>query len=173
MNRKPRIDKGGRKSALQRLKELPWDAIEQIAGEAQDWPGKQLVARIKQQHGIGISEQRLSDFWRWVSLQREMRAANAEVEHIREIFAASVPEASAEATHNFLVKFLTARGFAERDNRVLRFVTIEERKRAEGERESRRLRLLEAREEAAREAVEDGSLSDAEKARRIREIFKK
>jgi len=155
MTRKPRIDGTG-KSPLQKLKELPWDDIEQLCAEAQDWPAKQLLARIKERHGIALrSEQRLSDFWRWASLQRELRAANEAVANIREIFSQSMPDASAEQTHKFLVTFLTAQGFAEKDPKTLRFVTIEERKRAEGERENRKLHVLETNAAAAKAKLQE------------------
>ena len=131
MSRKPRIDGDG-PGPLQQLKALSAEEHEFIAGQKEKLSAAKLIAQIEARHGIhGLTPARLSDFWRWLSLQQEMRAANETVANIREIFSVSMPNASAEETHKFLVNFLTAQGFASKSEKTLQFATVETRKAIE------------------------------------------
>lgn len=145
MSRKPRIDGDG-PSALERLKRLPAEKQEAIAGQAQELSAVKLIAQIEARHGIhGLSARRLSDFLRWHSEQREIRAANDSVKNIREIFEEVMPGAGRAETHKFLVRFLAAAGFGQRDHKLIQFAAVEERKAIEIEQERQKFEFDAAR----------------------------
>ncbi len=145
MSRKPRVDADG-PSALQRLKALSREEQEFLAAQAQELTGAKLIAQIEARHKIsGLSEQRLSDFWRWFALQQEMRVANESVANIRQIFEEVMPGAGSEETHRFLVRFLSAQGFGQKDHGLLKFVTVETRKAIENEQEKEKFQFDAAR----------------------------
>lgn len=145
MSRKPRIDADG-PGALQRLKGLSQEEHEFLAAQGQELSAAQLIAQIEARHKIfGLTEQRLSDFWRWLGLQQEMRMANESVQNIRQIFEEVMPGAGAEETHKFLVRFLSAQGFGQKDPSLLKFVTVETRKAIEIEHEQEKFQFDAAR----------------------------
>ena len=139
MSAKTRIDKGGAASPLAQLKRLVQKkpAVgEWLLEIASEQSATAIIAQIEKRHKIvGLTAQRLSDFWRWFSEQSEIRAASESVENIREIFEEVMPGAGAEETHRFLVRFLSAQGFGQKDHKLLQFVTVETRKGMEIEQE--------------------------------------
>ena len=173
MSRKPRIDEDG-PSALQRLKSLPWEEVEFLLAQREQLSSEKLIAQISSRHGIApISPQRLSDFWRWADSQRAIQQMNADAEQFRTEFIKEGIPASAEEIHIRTVDYMRLKGIREDNNKMLAYAVTEARKAIELEHSARKLALLEQKAAQALETVEDSKLSDAQKADRIREIFKK
>lgn len=126
--RKPRIDGDG-PSAVQRLKDLPWEEIEFLLGQRSELSAAKLAAQISSRHGIGpISPQRLSDFWRWAESQQALRQMNADAEQFRAEFAKEHPGASLEEAHEATLAYLHLKAAREDDTKLAKFVLIELRK---------------------------------------------
>ena len=146
---KPRIDRDGAPSPLARIKRIvqrdPAEG-ERLQEMAATMSAEAIIADIEKRHKVhGLSAPRLSEFWRWLSEQQEIRLANESVQNIREIFNEVMPGAGAEETHKFLVRFLSAQGFGQKDHKLLKFVTVETRKAVEIERERERFQFDAAR----------------------------
>lgn len=146
---KPRIDSDGAPSPLAKLKRVvqqdPAEG-EFLQQQAQTLTAASIIAQIEARHKIhGLTASRLSEFWRWLSEQQEIRAANDSVRNIREIFEEVMPGAGAEETHRFLVRFLSAQGFGQKDHKLLKFVTVETRKAIEIEHEREKFEFDAAR----------------------------
>jgi hypothetical protein len=130
--RKTRINPDGAPSPLALLKRVAQEdpeEIEWLQEMSKTASARHIIVQIEARHGIhGLTVQRLSDFWRWLSEQQEIRAANASVANLREIFEEVMPGAGREETHRFLLRFLAAQGFGTRDHKLIQFVAVEERK---------------------------------------------
>jgi hypothetical protein len=173
MSRKPRIDADG-PGVPQQLRNLPWEEVEFLVGQREQVSAAKLIAQISSRHGISpISEQRLSDFWRWADSQVALHKMNQDAEQFRNEFAKQNPAATFEEAHESTLAYLHLKSVREDDTKLAQFVAVELRKVREGSREDRKLALLEQKAAQALETVEDSKLSDAQKADRIREIFKK
>lgn len=153
--RKQRVDKDGRKGVLQRLRELPEAVQEELFLRAQEVSAKTLIAEIRAQHGVeGLSEQRLSDFWRWLDGRRKLRQMQEDAEQFRAAFALEGVAASPEDIHIRTVDYLRMKGLREDDEKTLKFAVGEARRAIELERDGRRLAILEGNAERAKAALE-------------------
>ena len=171
--RKPRIDADG-PGAKQQLQALPWEDVEFLLGQREKLSNAKISAHILSRYGIGpISEQRLSDFWRWADSLVALRQMNQDADQFREEFVKSGVPATAEEIHIRTVDYMRLKGIREDNDKMLAYAVTEARKAIELEHSARKLALLEQKAEQALEAVEDSKLSDSQKADRIREIFKK
>lgn len=152
--RKPRIDSDG-PGAIQRLKNLSWEEIEFLLSQASEISARKVIAQIEARHGIsGLSEQRLSDFWRWAQSQQALRKMNADAEQFRTEFAKENPQATLEEAHEATLAYLHLKAAREDDTKLAKFVLIELRKAREGSRDERKLNLLEAKMSEASTALQ-------------------
>lgn len=140
--RKQRVDKDGRKGVLQRLRELPEAVQEELFLRAQEVSAKTLIAEIRARHSIeGLSEQRLSDFWRWLDGRRKLRQMQEDAEQFRAAFALEGVAASPEDIHIRTVDYLRMKGLREDDEKTLKFAVGEARRAIELERERERFQF--------------------------------
>jgi hypothetical protein len=156
---------------LQRLKGLPWEDVEFLLLQREKLSAAKLIAQIAGRYGVAISEQRLSDFWRWAESQAALLAMNADAEQFRAEFAKANPEATLEEAHEATLAYLHLKAAREDDTKLAKFVLIELRKAREGSREDRKLRLLEAKAAQAKEVLSDTKLTPEEQAAKMREVF--
>lgn len=129
--RKERIDQDG-PSPLARLKRLvrenPAEG-EFLEAQSQQLSASRLIAQIESRHGIaGLTEPRLSDFWRWLSEQRALRQMNEDAESFREAFHQDNPAATLEEAHEATLAWLHLRAARGDDEKLMKFVLGEMRK---------------------------------------------
>jgi hypothetical protein len=171
--RKARITDSG-PSAYQQLKALPEAERQWLWDRREKWPAKTIISQIAKEHGItGLTEQRLSDFWRWQEQQQELARMNEDAETFRDAFAKEHPESTMEEAHEATLAWLHLRGARASDEKLMKFVLTEIRKARVIENDRRKIAILETKAAEAVKAAEDPKLSAADKAERIREIFKR
>lgn len=171
--RKARISDSG-PSAYQRLKALPPEEREWLFERKETLSAKQIIAAVAERYRIaGLSEQRLSDFWRWQEGQMALVQLNEDAAQFREEFARTGTPATPEEIHIRTVDYMRLKGIREQDDKLLAYAVTEARKAIELEHGRRKLAILEAKAAEAVKTAEDPKLSAADKAARIREIFKR
>lgn len=174
MSRKPRIQESG-PSPLERLKELVRENPSEgefLFAQRKKLSATRLIAQIEARHHIiGLTEPRLSDFWRWYAEQEALRQMNEDAETFRQNFAKENPSATLEEAHEATLAFLHLKAAREDDTKLAKFVLIELRKAREGSRADRKLRLLEEKARAAKEVLSDVKLTSAQQMEKMREVF--
>lgn len=167
--RKTHINPDGAPSPLARLKRVVQQAPEEgefLQEQAETLSAARIIAQIEARHKIhGLTVQRLSDFWRWLSEQQEIRAANTSVANLREIFEEVMPGAGREETHRFLLRFLAAQGFGTRDHKLIQFVAVEERKAAEMEQARKKFEFTVAKASTELQKLRDPETANSEAER--------
>jgi hypothetical protein len=173
MSRKARIADSG-PSAYQRLKALPAEERQWLWERREALTAKQIIAEVAGRYRIaGLTEQRLSDFWRWQDGQMALVQLNEDAALFREEFSRSGTPATPEDIHIKTVDYMRLKGIREEDDKLLAYAVTEARKAIELEHGARKLAILEAKAAEAVKTAEDPKLSAADKAARIREIFKR
>ncbi len=128
MSRKPRVDADG-PSALQQLKALGPEEHEFILSQGKELSSARLIAQIASRHGIhGLTEQRLSDFWRWHAEQEALREMNEAAVTFRQNFSKDNPSATLEEAHEATLAFLHLKAGGTDDVKLMKFVLGEIRK---------------------------------------------
>lgn len=126
--RKSRIPDSG-PSAYQQLKALPAEEREWLWERRETLSAKKLIAEIAGRHRItGLSEQRLSDFWRWQEQQQELAKLNEDAATFRDAFAKEHPESTMEEAHEATLAWLHLKGARMDDTKLMAFVLTELRK---------------------------------------------
>lgn len=170
--RKSRIPDSG-PSAYQRLKALPAEERQWLWERRETLSAAKIIAEIAERYRIaGLSPQRLSDFWSYQEDQIALAKLNEDAETFREAFVQTGTPATPEEIHIKTVDYMRLKGIREKDDKLLAYAVTEARKAIELEHGARKLALLESKVNEAKKTVEDSKLSPAEKAARVREIFK-
>ncbi len=126
--RKSRIPDSG-PSAYQQIKALPEAERQWLWERREELSARKLIAEIAGRHGIvGLSEQRLSDFWRWQAQQQELARLNEDAATFRDAFAKEHPESTMEEAHEATLAWLHLKGAAADDTKLMKFVLGELRK---------------------------------------------
>jgi hypothetical protein len=172
------------------LKNLPEERQEQIVEwcntlKTADCAGGYKFAKEQlAADGIKASEGALSEFYSWWHLRRDFQRNDSLTRDFEELLKKEFPAAAPGKIQEFGQTFFTMQAAAKRDSKEFREmeylrlsketgITKARQKDQELALATRRVELLERKIAEATETVESSKLSDAQKAERLREIFKK
>jgi len=168
MSRKPRTDS--------KLKTLPPQAQAQLFEMLRAMPYRKAVELVHEHFGVATSIGALSEFFSWYPLSRQLEQSAEFAEKIEEALKTN-PALQLDASKISAVAQVAFEAHAlETQNSDLYIELAKLRiKREEGEREERRIKILEAKAAKADEAAKvesDETLTEEEKAKRMRQIFR-
>lgn len=134
--------------------------------------------------GISVSVRALSDFYSWYHLHETFARADQKTADFLELMQGKFPDLKPAQIQEFGQAFFTMEATASGNAEEFRAMeklrldkeTAETKARQEEKKlelAERRVRLLEKKIEEAEKALDNSKLSDAEKAQRIRQIFKR
>lgn len=183
--RMPRIGPDG-PSPLQQLKALSVEEQEFLLEQkTKKVSAVKLIAQIEARHRIfGLTESRLSDFWRWLRTRIFLRQENEDVETFREEFIAKYPGSSWKEAHLAAVCWLKLKAGRTDNEDLMALAVAEMRKAMVIEQNEEKLSLDRSRmevitcrlflkwfQDARTREIAESNASNADKIAQLREFY--
>jgi len=142
--RKPRIDNQQSQPTPQHVIKHVWtdeqrEAFFAMFDTMQD---AEVAAWLKVEYGWDLRVQRLSDLRRWWENQQGVERMLADAEQFRTEFAKGHPQATSREIYEEALTYMMAKGVRKGDDKLVKFATVEMRKKWELENEMERQRSL-------------------------------
>lgn len=152
------------------------------------WTLTDVAAWVPGRFNFQVSTSAVGNFYQWLELKRRMDARNVLADQLK-LALAQDPNFSEEQIKKAGQKLFMAEGIIEKDARVFKAMAdstqddarlaqnreIIQLKKAAGKRDERKLAILEkkaAQADAAQGVSNDGTLTDEEKAAKLKQIFR-
>jgi hypothetical protein len=168
MSTKPRADS--------KLKTLPAALQEEIFNLCQTLGYAAVRSAVKSKFKLDTSEAALSAFWRWYPTARRLEEAASAADEVKQLLK-DLPELNLSDDQVSRAGQAVFEASALQRGDVDAYVALRKLRQKDKAHElaDRRIKLLEqqaAKADAAEKVVNDGNLTEAERAARIREIFR-
>jgi len=168
MSRKPRTDS--------KLKTLPAETQRQIFELLRGVPYRKAVAEVREKFGVETSVGALAEFYSWFPLSRGLEQAASFAEQLEKMAKADPQLAGkSEEISRFAQIAFEARAVETQDPELYVELAKLRIKREANTLQERRVKILEAKAakaDAAEQVANDSTLTEEERTKRLRQIFR-